>query len=115
MAIFNINHKGNNYNIDKESYYKFKKALIVEDPFNIIEYLLELAISDNTGGNKFARLQFVMINLFFAINPAYQYYEKINIIFDYVQCLRDDINIIPMNNKEKRIFNIIMNLRKYYT
>jgi hypothetical protein len=58
---------------------------------NMIVYLLKISKHEGFTPNRFFKFGRMLRHIFFAMNPAFNEYEKVRLFFEYSNCIINDI------------------------
>lgn len=110
-----INYKNYELELDTQIITDMHKCLQKDNAINMIGYLLKISSKDGYTVTRFTRIARLIRNLFFAMNPDHQYYEKVRLFFEYSNCIIISINIDDtFQDIEIVIYQILKKLRNVF-
>ena len=81
---------------------------------DIIAYILKMSQQFGYTVDRFNRVNCLIRNLFFAMNPAHNEYEKVRLFFEYSNCITHELPIETFNELEMIIYTILTLLRNVF-
>jgi hypothetical protein len=85
-----------------------------DNGIDIIAHILVIAQNHGLSVDSFNRVSCLIRNLFFAMNPAQNDYEKVRLFFEYSNCIIHDLPNETFNQLEMAIYIILTKLRNIF-
>jgi hypothetical protein len=91
-----------------------KLCLEKDNAIDIIAHILKIAKKQGYSLDSFNRVSCLIRNLFFAMNPTQDEYEKVRLFFEYSNCITNDIPTETFDQLEMAIYTILSTLRNIF-
>lgn len=113
--INQIQYKNYQIKLNPQIIADMNKCLQNDNGLDMIAYILKISNKDGYTVTRFNKVASMIRNLFFAMNPAHPYYEKVRLFFEYSNCIIDDIPIDDAaEDLEIAIYVILKKLRNIF-